>query len=216
MFRPEHARVWPRGSLGAVRLAMVARHFSRGAGPHGCETPGMQHSPAAPRQSAAGGPYTSESGPSGPGTGEPESEPHSAEDRADGADCSGASAAAAAPEPPGAVGGHSSSTASASATAGASPGTRPAAPGMPSAGGPSPVFGHGYAVWHIPGRPELVGVHMGGHRAWQFIESTLPNRRYGASGARLRRAESQVQAIALYRGEARAHRVRLEPAVSLH
>jgi hypothetical protein len=53
LFRPEHARVWPRGSLGAVRLAMVARHFSRGAGPHGCETPGMQHSPAAPLQSVA-------------------------------------------------------------------------------------------------------------------------------------------------------------------
>ena len=117
MFRPEHARVWPRGSLGTVRLAMVARHFSRGAGPHGCEMPGMQHSPAAPLQSAAGGPYTSEPGPSGPGAGEPEAEPHSAEDRTDGADGSGASAAAAAPEPAGAVGGHSSTTASASATA---------------------------------------------------------------------------------------------------
>ena len=144
-----------RGSLGTVRQTMVARSRSSGmAGGRRLEVPGSEHSPTTPLQPAAGGQYTAEPGSSDAGEGEP--------------DGFGASAGAAAPEPAGGVEPPGGATASApsgkegvAAAAGASPGAGPASSRRPPAGEPAPVFGHGYAVWYIPGRPELAGVHLG-------------------------------------------------------
>ena len=192
------------------------------AGGRRLEVPGSEHSPTTPLQPAAGGQYTAEPGSSDAGEGEPDAEPQPAETSASCPDGSGASAGAAEPEHAGGVEPPGGATASApsgkegaAAAAGTSPGAGPAASRRPPAGEPAPVLGHGYAVWYIPGRPELAGVHLGGHRAWVFIESTLPDRRYGDSGARLRRAESQAEAIALYCQEARYQRVPREPLVIL-
>ena len=49
-----------------------------------------------------------------------------------------------------------------------------------------------YAVWVIPGHPELRGVHVGGTRAWQGILPALPGGFYSyRSGTRLRAYESR-------------------------
>ena len=61
---------------------------------------------------------------------------------------------------------------------------------------------HVYAVWSIPGHPECRGLHLGGARAWRFLVGLLPGGRYSyASGCRLRRYETEADAIVGYIAE---------------
>ena len=71
-----------------------------------------------------------------------------------------------------------------------------------------------YAVWQIPGRPDFVGVHCRGGRAWEAIAQVLPNRRYLYSdGTRLRRYGGEQEAIRGYQLEAARHTVPASPVV---
>ena len=72
-----------------------------------------------------------------------------------------------------------------------------------------------YAVWEIPGRPELAGVWSGPFPAvWHEIQSQLPGGVYGP-GCRLRRAPSLDAAVELYKQEAARHGVPDIPAIHL-
>ena len=72
-----------------------------------------------------------------------------------------------------------------------------------------------YAVWGIPGRPELSGVWSGPHgRTWEALQRLLPNGRYG-QGCRLRGAASLEAAVTLFVEEYRGTRG-AEIIVALH
>ena len=59
-----------------------------------------------------------------------------------------------------------------------------------------------YAVWHIPGADNVFGVFTGQHPVvWTRICQHLPGGRYPGSGARLRRTDTLLDAITLYRSE---------------
>jgi len=69
-----------------------------------------------------------------------------------------------------------------------------------------------YAVWKIPGRPELTGVYRCAEpNAWAKLEALLPGGWYIGSGARLRRGGSLEDVLEIYRQGAAQHRVALEP-----
>ena len=62
-----------------------------------------------------------------------------------------------------------------------------------------------YAVWVLPGHPELRGVHLGGAQAWLGLQDRLPGRSYSfQSGARLRAFPTPALAIIGYLQEAEA------------
>ena len=63
-----------------------------------------------------------------------------------------------------------------------------------------------YAVWNVPGRPEVSGVFTGSYpEVWHAVRLNLPNQRYTGSQARLHRAESEEEAIQMYLAEAWRH-----------
>ena len=60
-----------------------------------------------------------------------------------------------------------------------------------------------YAVWALPGHPELRGVHLGGLQAWLGLQDLLPGRAYSfQSGTRLRAYPTPALAIIGYLREA--------------
>ena len=60
-----------------------------------------------------------------------------------------------------------------------------------------------YAVWALPGHPELRGVHLGGPQAWLGLQALLPGRAYSfQSGTRLRAYPTPALAIIGYLQEA--------------
>ena len=60
-----------------------------------------------------------------------------------------------------------------------------------------------YAVWALPGHPELRGVHLGGAQAWRGLQDRLPGRSYSSqSGTRLRAFPTPALAIIGYLQEA--------------
>ena len=62
---------------------------------------------------------------------------------------------------------------------------------------------HAYAVWALPGHPELRGVHLGGPQAWLGLLDLLPGRAYSfQSGTRLRAYPTPALAIIGYLQEA--------------
>ena len=62
-----------------------------------------------------------------------------------------------------------------------------------------------YAVWSLPGHPELRGVHLGGAQAWRGIQDRLPGRAYSSqTGMRLRAYSTPALAIIGYLQEAEA------------
>ena len=65
--------------------------------------------------------------------------------------------------------------------------------------------GHAYAVWAIPGAPELRGVHADGLEAWQFLLRHLGGGYSYRQGHRLRRFESESEAVRAYESEAARH-----------
>ena len=63
-----------------------------------------------------------------------------------------------------------------------------------------------YAVWVIPGHPELRGVHVVGTLAWQGLLPALPGGFYSyRSGTRLRAYESPALAVIGYLQEIEKH-----------
>ena len=72
-----------------------------------------------------------------------------------------------------------------------------------------------YAVWSAPGAVHLVGVHLGGSRAWQYLCRQLGGYSY-RRGHRLRRAPDEAAALQLYRSESRRHGALPEPRVFRH
>ena len=74
-----------------------------------------------------------------------------------------------------------------------------------------------YAVWHHPLRPALRGVHSGGGAAWAALRPMLPDGRYSyASGTRLRRFDSEGEALVAYHAEAAEHNAPQSPNVWRH
>ena len=67
-----------------------------------------------------------------------------------------------------------------------------------------------YAVWGGPDTVDIVGVHVGGRAAWDGILQVIGAYR---RGHRLRRAPTEVEAIALYEREAPRHGAPLPPRV---
>ena len=62
-----------------------------------------------------------------------------------------------------------------------------------------------YAVWVLPGHPELRGVHLGGPQAWRGLQDRLPGRSYSSqTGTRLRAFPTAALAIIGYLQEAEA------------
>ena len=62
-----------------------------------------------------------------------------------------------------------------------------------------------YAVWALPGHPELRGVHLGGPQAWRGLQDRLPGRSYSSqTGTRLRAFPTAALAIIGYLQEAEA------------
>lgn len=74
-----------------------------------------------------------------------------------------------------------------------------------------------YAVWVVPGRPDLRGVHLGGEAAWARLSRQLPGGRYvPGSGVHLRRYASTDSALVAYRLEAVGHGAPLPAPVYQH
>ena len=89
--------------------------------------------------------------------------------------------------------------------------------GWTSVGGTTVIAVHAYAVWSVPGRPDLRGVHVGGDAAWRGLSAQLPGGRYvSGTGLRLRRYASTDAALIAYRLEAGTHGAPLPAPVFQH
>jgi len=84
-----------------------------------------------------------------------------------------------------------------------------AAPAVTLAAGPlTPAEGslRAYAVWALPGHPELRGVHAGGALAWHGLVALLPGNAYSfESGVRLRGYATPGAAVDGFLSEAARH-----------
>ena len=71
-----------------------------------------------------------------------------------------------------------------------------------------------YAIWHVPGRPNLHGVVRATEpNAWKKVEEWLPDGRYANSGSKLQRFQSYEAAVQGYRRECKRWGVPWTPAV---
>jgi len=73
-----------------------------------------------------------------------------------------------------------------------------------------------YVVWQVNGASrEIRGIHRGTIRAWRFLEQAFPARRY-MKGYRLRRFNTEQEAIHAYYAEAAKHNAPMPPNYYIH
>ena len=74
------------------------------------------------------------------------------------------------------------------------------------------IVEHAYAVWVIPGAPEMRGIWLGGSRAWSRLLKHLPHHRYCYSdGTRLVRVDNSEDALNTYAQEQLLHQAPENP-----
>jgi hypothetical protein len=64
---------------------------------------------------------------------------------------------------------------------------------------------HCYVVFHFPLKPEWVGVHDGGSRAWKSLCAACPKGRFSPGYIDLKRCESLEQGLALYEAKSKSY-----------